>query len=99
MPMTIPNPSGSTMTAKSFGWSPRVVSAKSGPSTPRTPTSDAAIPRYSSDELLSRDDDRDHRSLGRREEHVDDRDERVEQQDEREVVADEEQADVHQAAE
>ena len=40
------------MIAKSFGWSPSAVFAKSGPSTPSTPTSDAAIPRYSSDHTI-----------------------------------------------
>ena len=54
MPITMPPPSGSTMTAKSFGSSPSAVSAKSGPSTPSTPTSDAVIPRYSSDQPIER---------------------------------------------
>ena len=45
MPMTMPPPSGSTITAKSLGSRPSAVSAKSGPSTPSTPISEAVIPR------------------------------------------------------
>ena len=52
MPVTIPNPSGRTTTAKSLASSPRVSLAKSGPSTPRTPTSEAVIPRYSNDQPI-----------------------------------------------
>jgi hypothetical protein len=36
--ITMPNPSGSTTTAKSLAARPSAVCAKSGPSTPRTPT-------------------------------------------------------------
>ncbi len=50
MPVTIPNPSGSTTTAKSFAPRPSVSFAKPGPRTPRTPTSEAVIARYINDQ-------------------------------------------------
>ena len=49
----MPNPSGSTMTTKSLGSRPSDVARRScGPMTPSTPTSDAAMPRYSSAHLI-----------------------------------------------
>ena len=42
------------MIAVSFGRSPSADCAKSGPRTPSTPTSDAVIPRYSSDQPICR---------------------------------------------
>ena len=45
IPVTMPNPSGSTMTTKSLGRRPSESVANPGPSTPSTPISDAAIAR------------------------------------------------------
>src|SRR5450759_552424 len=45
-PATTPNPSGRTTTTKSLDVRPSTWTAKPGPSAPRTPTIDAATPRY-----------------------------------------------------
>ena len=55
MPVTMPKPSGSTTTTKSFGLeAERVACAKRGPNTPSTPTSEAASARYVSDQPIDR---------------------------------------------
>ena len=54
MPITMPKASGRTTTTKSFVSRPSESLANPGPSTPRTPTSEAAIPRYTSDQAMRR---------------------------------------------
>ena len=51
--MTMPTPSGSTTTMRSFGLSPSVSRANDGPRTATTPISEAEMPRYASDQAVA----------------------------------------------